>query len=239
MSWGQSSQETSWDYTKIADYSRWNSDNTYAVETGRYILPVAEAAPTSQSELADWSPVDVIQVHAPYSIRKMDFATKKKGTPPVVPSPADSGSFLLLEAGLGFTGPSLSSNGLNYDWEVEGTYLYIQNTRFSTTDGFVLTGFPMPTDVQLLNRQQYSTQDPQVGPVSDSGLDVQTGYAQGLQVNFADPYYRYNTPTYFPAKFLNGDLTIGGLPPLQPALTVSQSAVNLGRDIVEGALSGQ
>jgi hypothetical protein len=212
MSWGSTSQETAWDFTKYANYAKWRSDNVYTPNSGTYVIPLAVEVPTSQAELRDFTPVATVQAHAPYTLRTMTFNTRKRGTPPVIPSPESTGAFTFLNGSIHFDGPSINQSLSSYDWEVSGAYLFIQNTRFSPDDGFVLTGTPFPLATQTQNKLQYQAKDPQVGPVSEAGLDAQTGYAQGQQIDLRSPYWRYNTITFYPAQLLNADLANGGLP---------------------------
>lgn len=209
------STQSAWDKQPYL-YGRWSGDNDYRHFSGQIVMPKAEDPPTSNSELATWSPVSVVQIHAPYQTRTMSFATKKRGSPPVLPEPANSGAFVFLGGDLNFKGPTNDISLTKFDWEVSGTYAYVQNCRSAASDGYVLTGFPFPLSSQYANLV-YSGggQGPTVGPVASAGADVLTGYTLAQQIDFATPYWSYSTPTYFPGKMFNPDLSIGGLPPPQ------------------------
>jgi hypothetical protein len=209
MSWGQVSTETAWDNTKYANYSKWGSDNTYRITSGQFVIPLAITQGEATTENAAFV---LVSAHPPISFRNVTFDTTKKGGPPVVPSPESSGPFVFLEGQLHFSGPSVSTNGYSFDWGVSGSYTYVQNARFDPGDGFVLTSFPFPLAQQVANQGQFSTQPPTAGPVPECGLDVQTGYAQGQQIQLNSPYWRYNTISFFPAQLLNADMVIGGVP---------------------------
>lgn len=209
----QASQETAWDYTKYANYSKWGSDNEYRVHSGTFALPLAEDPPTNPEERANWSPVAVVKAHAPYAERVVTFDTKKRSGPPVIPSPESAGPFTFLGGAIHFDGPAVGGSGATFDWSVRGAYSYVMDVRFDPNDGFVLTGFPFPLATQVANKIQYQGQAPTEGPVAEAGEDVVTGYQQAQQINMQSPYWRYNTISYFPPQLLNADLVIGGLPP--------------------------
>ena len=205
------STESAWD-GHVPYYKRWGSDNDYAIQTGQFALPVAGTEPDPSSEgAADWSPVVVVQAHAPVAMRKLSFMARKEGEPPVIPDMADAGKFTFLTGAIHFNGPQNGSTLATFNWEVQGEYVFVQDCRFNSRDGFVLSGFPFPLSTQY-DSLVSSSNPATVGPVVDAGQDVINGYSQALQIDFSSPYWSYSTPTYFPGVMLNADIAIGGLP---------------------------
>lgn len=199
------------DYTKAANYDRWATDNNYNLVSGLFVLPVAEDPPTDSEALKTWSPVVVIRAHAQYALRQVTFDVQKKGTPPVVPSPTDAGCFRFLGGSLDFPGPAVNQSANKFDWNVTGVYLYAQTLRSDPSDGYVLTGFPFPLELQAQNAVQYQQAgEPNTGPVTVAGNDAKIGYAQGMAISLSDPYWKYNTATYFPGTLFDSTIVNGG-----------------------------
>ena len=198
------------DTRKAISYDRLAGDNDYRYDPGVFALPVAELPPTDPVALANWSPVQMVQAYAPQMVRTARFYAKKKGGPPVIPKPADTGSFKILGGTISFEAPVANSNGGRFDWSVGGEYTFVQAVRVDPTDGFVLNGCPIELEIQRQNFQNYGLPSQPPALVASASTDVQVGYSQAQQINFEDPYWNYTTSTYYPGAMLDGNLLNGG-----------------------------
>lgn len=206
-------------YTDVAQSGAYRSggmENTYTLEPGVFVLPVAEEPPTNTEELTDWSPVVVVQAHAPYRIRQVKFSTKKSGSPPVLPSPQDCGAFTFIGGSLYFPSPAADPSGSRFLWHGAGEYVFVEEARSAVEDGFVLGSDPIPNSTYLALRQILPAGQPQTGAVSQAGDEVKIAYGEAGQVSLNAPSYSYYSTAYFPGVFfntgmLNGDTTTAGL----------------------------
>ncbi|MDY3557605.1 hypothetical protein R5W23_000132 [Gemmata sp. JC673] len=198
------------DTNKAISYDQISGESEYTFDPGRFALPVAELPPTDPQELANWSPVVMVQAYAPQMKRTSRFYEKKTGTPPQIPTPKDAGAFQILSGTLVFDAPIAHANGTKFDWGVAGEYTFIQAVRVDPKDGFLLNGLPIELETQRQNAIQYGQGTaPSAGPVVQAGQDAKVGYAQAQYISFSDPRYAYNTPTYFPGQFLSDTMLNG------------------------------
>jgi hypothetical protein len=203
------SADPAWD-AQYNLYKTWNSDNVYKEHTGKFVIPLA----LSEAQRAAGQPsVVIVDAFAPYTERVMTFDVKKASRPPVIPKPTDSGPFVFLGGQIKFDGPTANSRADAFDWTVSGAYVYIQSGTSADTDGYVLTGFPVPL------AQQYDSAAlgtiPDGGAAAELGADALGGYTVGQTLQPSNGYWSYSCPTFFPAALLNADLAIGAVPPPQ------------------------
>lgn len=191
--------------------------NDYRLDPGVCVLPVAEDPPDASSgQLAAWSPVAVLRLHAPYRVRRAKYREEKQNNPPVAPAPGDTGAFVFVGGSIAFTN-QLNSTFRNYDWVVGAEYVYVENCVSRNEDGFVLGLAPWTWDTTTLNLQNGGLTIPQFGAVAQGGPDVLVGFLQGQlavngQTGDLNAAWGYNTTSYYPGTFLSDDLTNGGQP---------------------------
>lgn len=184
--------------------------NQYELVEGLFHLPVAENPPEDEQELAEWSPVVTVRAFAPHRIRHVQFATKKFGAPPVIPSPETTGAFTFIGGAINFPAPILSADGTGFTWNVSGEYGFVETVRSSPDDGFVLGSDPIPNSVYQEMRKIYGGGgQPEQGAVASAGEEVRIGYAEGQAVDFSNSYYSYWSQSYFPAVFLHTGMLNG------------------------------
>jgi hypothetical protein len=193
-------------------YKSHSLDNSYDIVGGRFALPVAE----NPTDDPSWSPVVVVQAHAPYQRRTVVFQTTKESAPPTIPSPEDTGAFTFLTGNIFFHGPRTQPSGNGFNWHVEGAYEYIVGARSDPDDGFVLGSLPVPNRVEELLKSEVSGPTPVYGAVAQSGPNVRVGYAEAGNVNRVSPAYAYICPSYFPPTSLNTGMVdgTGQIPPI-------------------------
>lgn len=204
------------DSYKSEAYTKHALENQYTLQPGVFVLPVAEEPPTNPEELANWSPVVTVQAHAPYRVRNVQFATKKTGSPPVIPSPQNTGVFTFVGGTIAFPSPTITSDGMGFHWEVYGQYAFVEDARSAPEDGFVLGSDPIPNGIYLQLRQLYQDGNPQTGAAAEAGDEVRVAYAEAADCSLENPNYTYWSQSYFPGTFfntgmLNGETTSPGV----------------------------
>lgn len=185
--------------------------NTYQIEQGVCILPLAEDPPTDPTKLAAWSPVVVLRLHSPYRIRTAKFAAKKNLTPPVIPSPSDTGAFVFVGGNLAFTNVINPAGG--HDWTNQTAYVYVENCVSRTEDGFVLgtPGFTYPSQYDNARLVGGTPQVDSPGAIAYAGEDAKIGYYLSRNETLAMSIGLYNTISYFPGTLFNDGLMNGSL----------------------------
>lgn len=199
-------------------------NNNYRLESGVMVLPVAEEPPTDVASLAAWSPVVTLQLHAPYRIRRVRYDTRKVQNPPIVPKPADAGAFVFLGGVVGISN-SLNSTLGSFDWDVVTDYAFVENCVSRPQDGFVL-GLPPWTWVTSQENSLMFGGALEVGAaiggagvvgaIARAGPDAKVGYQMGKQAALyisKNEGWGYNTPSFFPGDFFNGNLVNAGPAP--------------------------
>lgn len=203
-------QETAWDTKQYALYKHYSADNTYRMEPGVFVLPLA----ADEEDLAEGeTPVRTVKAHAAFRVRDMKFAAKKSDAPPCIPSPESAGAFTFIGGAIRFNGPSANQTLMSWDWVVEGQYTFVEDCNSTPDDGFVLTSLPFQLETQEQNRLQYGVGNPTTGAVAVAGEDAKTGFAQASQINTQSQHWEYTSITYFPAQLLNAEMVNGELPP--------------------------
>lgn len=211
-------------------YNGIGQSNEYSLVTGVCILPLAEDPPTDPEELANYSPVIIARLHAPYRIRKYNSIAPKQNNPPVVPSPIDQGAFIFTGGVIQFV-TKLNNTGLAYDWIVNTGYTFVENCVSRLEDGFVLGSvMPYTTNSDQAGISAYGQTTPTIGAISSAGPNAIAGYNLGnLIAPLTDdngppqsggssdnlntgmsPNWIYNLGAFFPGNFFNDQLVNGG-----------------------------
>lgn len=188
--------------------------NFFEPRSGVFYLPIAEDPPTDPAELAAWSPVVALKVHAPYRLRKVVYKAEKSSNPPVMPSPVDAGSFVFLRGQM-VVHNSLRQDQLGFDWAVTTMYDYVENAPVLVGDGLVL-GTPPWLWPQVATAVQSSQAPPATpGPGASGTAGAEVLYAKGVgdRINpSASVPYNYSFPSFYPGTFFNDFLVNGGPP---------------------------
>lgn len=194
--------------------------NEFRVRPGVCVLPLAEDPPETDAELATYSPVAVLRLHAPYRERIANYIAEKTNNPPMLPPPENTGSFVFTGGDLTFAN-RLNATGRNFDWSIGCRYTFVENCVSRTEDGFVLGLLPYSWLTSEVNATEgYVTPAPGGGAVAAAGKDALVGFKQGLfaiadsQGHLKTPW-GYNTSSYFPGTFFYSDLLNAG-PPVNP-----------------------
>jgi hypothetical protein len=198
-------------------YTQQGIQNEYLLVPGACVLPLAEDPPQGQGQLAAYTPVVVLQLHAPYRVRTAAYKSDKTNNPPPAPSPGDTGLFVFVGGSVQI-GNTINTTYRNYDWQVGTVYTYVENCVSRHQDGFVLG---LPPFLWESSRQNVLNTGippaPQVGAVSQAGYDPRIGVAQGNaivanQIGNLNDQWGYNVSSYYPGTLLYDHLTNGGDP---------------------------
>lgn len=189
--------------------------NEFAFDSGVCVLPVAEDAPESEGELASWSPVVILRLHAPYRVRRTNYRADKSTNPPVMPTPEkDSGTFVFVGGSLGVRNV-LNQSYSTYDWTVNTDFLYVENNVSRNRDGYVLGVPPWKTVSSAANEAGIAAATPTVGAVAHAGREVLVAKNMGDNISpdaASAGTYLYNMPSYLPGTFFSDNLVNGGAP---------------------------
>lgn len=210
---------STWDSAQSPLYDKYAIGNEYELEPGVLFLPLAENPPTDPVALAVWSPVVTVRIHAPYRKRIVSYDVKKKQTPPVLPSPSDSGRFVFLSGTVSMPTPTQNATLRHFDWTATGRYEMVENAAPGTA--MVLGMAPWVYVTQSDNATQYgggaSGLILSVGlgalagvAATAAGLDARVGLSQASTINTTIPTWTYNTPSLYPPGLFNDMLLIGG-----------------------------
>ena len=184
--------------------------NDYEFHPGVCILPLAEEPPTDPTELASWSPVVVLRLHAPYRERRYSTTTVKTNNPPVTQAPVDTGAFVFTGGTMSLT-MRMNSTQANFDWNVVTDYFFVEDCVSRPADGLVLGIPPFTYNVQAENAQGGGGLAPSLGAISGAGPDALIGYAMGEAADL-NGTWGYNTPSFYPGDFFNSNLANAGPP---------------------------
>lgn len=196
--------------------------NEYAFHPGVCVLPVAEDPPEDPAELAAWSPVVALRLHAPYRTRLFKQTAVKEGNPAAVAAPGDTGAFVFLGGSMAVAS-KLSTALRTYDWSSEAAYHYVEACASRDASGnelgLVLGTLPYK---EVVNRENevYGYTPPPLGAVARAGRAATVGYNMGLQlVAGQDGQLRetwvFNNQAFFPAELFYSDLANAGKPVVQ------------------------
>lgn len=211
--------------------------NNYTMMPGICILPLAEDPPTDPTELANYSPVVIGKLHAPYRMRQFNFSEQKQNNPPVIATPKDVGAFVFIGGSINFMN-QFNSTWWNSDWNVSGTYSYIENCVSRPQDGFVLgSTTPFSNDANIAAINMYPPNPSiKIGAIAQAGPSAQAGYLYGqylvqgvvgsqtqgsqesgssngsLQVALGiRPAWNYTMSSFYPGTLLNDGLANGSI----------------------------
>lgn len=208
-------------------YRSHSLNNEYTLLSGKFSLPVAEEPPVDPGELASWSPVVVVAAHAPYRLREAVFEVQKNGTPPMIPSPEDTGAHKFLGGSLYFHGPQIDPQASGFVWTVTGSYIFAEYVRSDPGDGFILGSFPFETSLSQFPKNTFGTNTvPQFGAVTLGGGDVRAAFAESQSISFTNPLgYTYYSTSFFPGVhcnpgLLNGDTNSIGIQAVPTSIPV-------------------
>jgi hypothetical protein len=190
--------------------------NTYAFNAGVCVLPLAEDPPTDPEELAAWSPVVVLRLHAPFRTREFTQSATKQQNPPPIAAPGDTGSFVFL-GGTVEAVANLNTSYRNYDWSMGCRYTYVETCVSRNQDGLVLGTLPYEQVTDRENVAQYGYTVPTVGAVAHAGKAAVSGYVMGTTLvggssGVLNPTWGYNAAAFYPGTLFYDDLPNGGQP---------------------------
>ncbi len=180
--------------------------NHYAIETGVYIMPVAEAPPTDPVALANWKPFVEVRLHAPYRMRKVSYTAQKDITPPIIPEPADSGAYTFLAGSVSIPHPKVRPNG-EFCWTVATDYFYAEASPSHSESGFVLGGIFDTFDTPGQGLGASASDAP--ASVREAGADVKAGWYLAKSIDLNNPAWSYSEVAYFPAQLFSSDMISG------------------------------
>lgn len=190
-------------------------NNDFEFDPGVCILPLAEDPPESEGELATWSPVVVLRLHAPYRMRKTRYSAIKTNNPPIMPTPEkDSGSFIFVGGSLNVQN-SLNQSYISFDWTVTTDFLYIENCVSRNQDGYVLGTPPWRWETNTINAMGNAQANAIIGAVAHAGPDVLVAANMGANIIpdlQSAGTYMYNMSNYLPGTFFSDNLVNGGIP---------------------------
>jgi len=206
-------QQIPYDDLQVDQYNFWGSADEYEHVSGVCVLPIAENAPTDTDTLKSWSPVVVVQLHAPYRKRTMSWKATKRNSPPVIPSPESTGKLEFVGGSVRFPGPRLETTMNSLVWEAAGVYSYVETCEDDPgRDGYLLTSQPWQTQIQDFNASTYGAADGAnlFGAISKAGYDARVGVNQSEMESLNGAFAIYSTISWFPAEYVNSELVNGG-----------------------------
>lgn len=197
-------EQMMWDQAQLGLYKRYYEDSEYVYRTGLMVLPVA-----GEGE----APV-VVRIHSPYRERVFEYDIHKENTPPILPSPKDSGPFRFIAGSIAMSVPMQNHSQRNFDWRAKGRYVLV-DTATTGDDvhkvGLTLGMTPWVYGTQLQNADIYGGGGIGAAPgaVGEGGFDVAVGNNQAASINTNYALWVYNSPSYYPPLF-NETLINGG-----------------------------
>ncbi len=200
-----------WDHLQAEMYEHLGLNDDYTVVSGTFALPIAEEPPTDTATLAEWSPVAIVKAHADYRLRTVSYEMTKKNNPPVIPKPESVGNMVFLGGTLSFPNPVLNQGLVAHDWTAAGNLIFVENNRSDPSDGFILTTPPFTTTSQDSNFAIYSEPlAPELGAVSEGGLDAKIGALLNETLDYNDPvFYIYSSTGLYPGYAFNPSMVNG------------------------------
>lgn len=214
------------DARQAGNYTRGGNANEYTFVSGLCVLPLAEDPPTDPAELADWSPVVVVRLHAPYRIRNFSTLVEKEKNPPPLPAPQDTGAFVFLGGSITIV-TNFDNTFRNYTWDAAASLQFVENCVSRPQDGLVLGTLPYAETVNRENVVNYGTSlhplvEGQVtytpsGALKQAGAPVKAGHNMGVAIvsnpvtgELVNNGWGYNNATFYPGVLFYSDLPNGG-----------------------------
>jgi hypothetical protein len=204
------------DSLKAQAYDEQVNLDSYHLEPGVCILPLCEDPPTDPDELATYSPVVRLRLHAPFRVRTSTVRSDKRGSPPVIPTPQDTGKFQFMGADINFL-TNLNVSFDTFDWKVMGVYQYVEACASRPEDGFVLCSAPVTYTQETRNARRFAGYPaPLVGAVASGGANARVGYTMGQMLASPDTptglpiIWTYNMSEFYPGTLFNDGLMNGG-----------------------------
>jgi hypothetical protein len=182
-------------------YKKFQQVTTYGYDPGVFVLPLASRTPKTIT----------VRAHAGVGTRTVEFDAVKNGSPPIIPSAADTDRDVLVQAGVSIPLPAPSGHDSGFDWVVKGVYVFVTKgvEDVLDEDGEV-TGTkngPRVPGSDYLNAGQYpftlAIQDAAGRALAPSG-DIR-GPGDELPAQIEDNSFLWPY-TVFPPAFFNGDL---------------------------------
>ncbi len=185
--------------------------NTFAFAPGVCVLPLAEDPPTDEGELAAYSPVVVLRLHAPYRLRRTVYSAEKQNAPPVMPRPDDTGKFVFLGGAMALRTIE-NQTFMLFDWQVSSQYDYVENCVSRPEDGLVLGTVPWFRNSTTEAAEIFPPVSSAIGAIGAAGEEAKIGYtmSRGIVLDGESPYV-YNIPSYYPGVFFSDDLANGSV----------------------------
>lgn len=162
------------------------TETSYTLSTSFITLPnkltFAKAATSGTAR--------VFQVGAKMSYKVVNWAATRVGCPPLSPSPESDTQWTLLYTQLGGVSPGVGADGISKTYTVTGSYVYVRETPFTTSDSYELGVPPIYT---------YSTESATIDP--EDFTDVMEGGGEppstggGAPLPAANPSANLSSPT--------------------------------------------
>ena len=194
--------------------------NEYTIVPGVCVLPLAEDEPNDLQELADYSPVVVLRLHAQYRLRKFNQIAGKERNPAPIAAPRDTGGFAFLRGAITIKSEvNATYNDLN--WFVGCEYLFVENCTpvdaLGNPLGLVLGMLPFQTTIDASNEQRLGINPPDIGAAALGGAAVTSGWIGGVlianpQTGALNPNWSYSSQAFYPSQLFYTDLPNGGTP---------------------------
>lgn len=99
-------------------YGGFRQDHEYTHISGLVVMPVL--GPVSKHR--------ILRLHSGYGTRRVTFDAIRTGAPPSIPAAVDTPGDTLIQAVVTPSLPRPNEQAVGFDWQVQGEYLYVQNT---------------------------------------------------------------------------------------------------------------
>jgi hypothetical protein len=195
------------DAAQTEHYKSLEMASNYAFHPGSFVIPLAEEVPTNPVEAQSYVPFVVVQAHAPYRLRNVQYNAVKNRNPPVIPAPVDQGAYTFLGGTVNLPHPAVQTDG-SLQWGVFVNYLFAEECRSDTTVGLVIGNSvdALAIQAQNVNFQNYSDAPPNV---TGGGVGPKAGWTLAKLINLNSPSWSYTEPSYFPAQLFSAEM-VGG-----------------------------
>ena len=143
----------------------------YVWDEGLVQLPVGVAPSASPGSVGQRVSCEVVRASAPFGRKEVTFHARRRGAPPVVPSPRvyETTNEVFVSSDVTVMAPSLQIL-LNREWEVSGVYTYILKQPIWAEDGLPSGASPADQATEDKNIYPADAFSPQLTP---GGTDLQ------------------------------------------------------------------